>query len=95
MNDLTEKSQNTWEAGKDALKSTGADNIKDKWQETVEEAKHTLESGAKQAKEALHTTTECAKDASVYLAETISKNPWKSVVVVAIASWFIAKISKK
>ena len=107
MSSIADKAQDTFESGKESIKSAARGNgfAKDKWQNTVDGARDTYETAKETARDTYESAKNSALDAtkvantkakefSEYLSNTISNNPLKSVAVVALGAWVLGKLTR-
>lgn len=94
-NDMRDKIQDALKSGKNAIESSfNKTNIKQNWQEAVNEAKDTFDATKRTAKDAAYIVRDKSQKWNQSLCECISNNPWKSVLIAGLTGWLVGKFNK-
>lgn len=93
MNKVAEKTQNTWEEGKDMAKAAMEENgiSQDKWQHTLDKGKETLNDTREAVSKSAELVSSKAKQFSECICEYAKNNPWKTIAAAALVGWILGK----
>ncbi len=69
-------------------------NLRENWQDVVNEAKDTYAASKRTAKEVVYILRDKSQQLNEGICESVSSHPWKTIAFSVFAGWFIGKFAR-